>query len=253
MTTPRTRHTARLRQRRRRAQTRARWLALAVVIGVLATVTLLLTAFDGSGTDRVVTSPVSRPPVTSLLPDPQVLATVGNVRIQSPVAQGAVTAIGFHGSSEGLVLQPVGPQANEGLLARLWRRITGSTKSGLPWYQLESGTLRALDVGAARGTDVYSPVDGTVVAIRSHVVSGRKVGAEIELRPATAPSLVVTLGNVRPDRNLTVGANIAAGSSKLGRVVNIAALEEQALARYAGGDGNNVTIQVFPSATLLVP
>ena len=77
------------------------------------------------------------------------LATVGNVRIQSPVAQGGVTAVGFHGSDEGaLVLHPVGPQANEGLLARLWRRIRGSTSSGLGWYQLEGGEPRTLDVGA---------------------------------------------------------------------------------------------------------
>ncbi|GIU93735.1 MAG: hypothetical protein KatS3mg012_0192 [Gaiellaceae bacterium] len=251
--TPRSRHTARLRARRRRAQARARWLALTVVLAALTTVTLLLTAFDGTSRGRVATGPLASPPVVSLLPDPQVLATVGNVRIQSPIAQGAVTGIGFHGSSEGLALQPVGPQANEGLLARLWRRITGSTKTGLPWYRLESGTLRALDVGAPPGADVYSPVDGTVVAIRDHILAGRTVGAEIELRPTTAPSLVVTLANVRADRNLTVGANVAAGSSKLGRVVHIAALEEQALARYVPGDGNNVSIQVFPSATLLVP
>lgn len=253
VTTPRSRHAARLRARRRRAQTRARWLALAVVVGVLGVVTILLTAFDGSSTERVVAPAGPRPPVQSLLPDPQVLATVGNVRIQSPLARGSVTGIGFHGSSEGLALQPVGPQANEGLLARLWSRITGSTRSGLAWYQLDSGTLRALDVGAAPGADVYAPVDGTVVAIRSHVISGRKIGAEIELRPATAPSLVVTLSNVRPDRGLTVGANVAAGSSKLGRVVNIVTVEQQTLADYVAGDGNNVSIQVFPSASLLVP
>ena len=64
------------------------------------------------------------------------------------------------------MLQPVGPQANEGLLARLWHRITGSSRRGGAWYQLESGALRTLDAGAVAGTDVYSPVDGTVVAIR---------------------------------------------------------------------------------------
>ena len=145
------------------------------------------------------------------------LATVGNLRVQSPVAQGGVTAVGFHGAADGaLVLQPVGPQSNEGLLARLWHRITGSSRRGLAWYQLESGTLRTLDVGAVAGTDVYSPVDGTVVAIRDHVVSGRTVGAEIELRPTSAPSLVVAIENVKPDPALSVGANVAAGSSKLG-------------------------------------
>lgn len=255
MDTPRSRHAARLRANRRRAQARARWLALAVVVGIVGGVTLLLTAFGGGGGDP--TAAASRPaplPSTSTPPEPQILATVGNLRVQSPVARGGVTAVGFHGAADGaLVLQPVGPQANEGVLARLWRRITGSEKRGLPWYQLESGALRTLDVGAVAGTDVYSPVDGTVVAIRDHVVSGRVVGAEIELRPTSAPSLVVTVENVRPDPVLTVGANVAAGSSKLGTVVDIERYERQALAKYAADGGNNVSIKVHPSASLGVP
>jgi hypothetical protein len=252
MTTPRSRHAARLRASRRRAQARARWFALAATLGVLGVATLLLTAFDGSAAERSSSPPATAPlPVTAAPPEPLVLATVGNLRIQSPIAQGGVTAVGFHGSDEGpLVLQPVGPQANEGLVARLWRRITGSSKRGLAWYQLEGGELRTLDVGAVAGTDVYAPVDGTVVAIRDHLVSGRVVGAEIELRPTSAPSLVVQLENVRPDRSLTVGANVAAGSSKLGRVADIRRYERQALARHAADGGNNVAIQVYTSATL---
>ena len=189
--------------------------------------------------------------MTAVPPEPQVLATVGNLRLQSPVAQGGVTAVGFHGSEEGaLTLNPVGPQANEGLVARLWRRITGSSREGLAWYQLESGELRTLDVGAVAGTDVYSPVDGTVVAVRDRIVAGRVVGAEIELRPTMAPSLVVQIQNVRPDRALTVGANVAVGSSKLGRVVDISRFEQQSLGRFAADGGNNVAINVYPSATL---
>jgi len=252
MATPRSRHAARLRADRRRAQARARRFAIAVVIGVLAVATLALTAFDGESSPTV-----SRPaplPVTAAPPDAQVLATVGNLRVQSPVAQGGVTAIGFHGSEEGaLELKPVGPQQNEGLLARLWRRITGASKSGLAWYQLSGGPLRTLDVGAVAGTDVYSPVDGTVVAIRDQVVSGKVVGSEIELRPGSAPSLVVSIENVRPDPELSVGANVAAGASKLGVVTNISRYERQALRRYAAEGGNNVAIQVYPSATLGVP
>ena len=219
---------------------------------MLAVATLALTAFDSESSPAV-----SRPaplPVTSAPPDKQVLATVGNLRVESPVAQGGVTAVGFHGTSDGaLVLKPVGPQRNEGLLARLWRRITGASKSGLAWYQLSGGPLRTLDVGAVAGTDVYSPVDGTVVAIRDHVVSGKVVGAEIELRPTSAPSLVVSIQTVRPDPALSVGANVAAGSSKLGTVTNISRYEQQALERYAAENGNNVAIQVYPSATLGVP
>ncbi len=226
-----------------------------MVVGVLGIAVLLLTAFDENAADSSAGAPIPGPlPVTSAPPEPQVLATVGNLRVQSPVAQGGVTAVGFHGSDEGaLVLQPVGPQANEGLLARLWRQITGSSRRGLAWYQLESGALRTIDVGAVAGTDVYSPVDGTVIAIRDHLVSGRTVGAEIELRPTAAPSLVLALQNVRPDTALTVGANVAAGSSKLGRVADISRFEEQALARFAADGGNNVSIEVYPSATLGVP
>lgn len=252
-TTPRSRHAARLRADRRRAQARARRFAVAVVVGVLAVVTLALTAFDNQDSAPAVSRPAPLP-VTSAPPEPQILATVGNLRVQSPVAQGGVTAIGFHESEDGaLVLKPVGPQVNEGLIARLWRRITGATRSGLAWYQLSGGALRTLDVGAVAGTDVYSPVDGTVVAIRDRIVSGRRVGAEIELRPSLAPSLVVSIQNVRPDPVLSVGANVAAGSSKLGTVTDISRFETQALERYATDGGNNVAIEVFPSATLGVP
>jgi hypothetical protein len=224
-----------------------------VVIAVLAAVTLALTAFDGESAPPAVSRPAPAP-VTSAPPDAHVLATVGNLRVQSPVAQGGVTAIGFHGSEDGaLVLKPVGPQVNEGLLARLWRRITGAQRSGLAWYQLSGGPLRTLDVGAVAGTDVDSPVDGPVVALRDQVVSGRVVGSEIELRPSSAPSVVVSIQNVRPDPALTIGANVAAGSSKLGTVADISRFEQQALERYAADGGNNVSLEVFPSATLGVP
>src|SRR5437773_294718 len=146
MTTPRSRHAARLRASRRRAQARARWFVLAVAVTVLAVVTLAVTAF---GNDRSSSSPLAgapaSAPVTSAPPEPQVLATVGNLRIESPV---------------------------------------------------------------------------------------------------------VTLDNVSPDPALSVGANVAAGSSKLGSVVNVASVEKQALAAYAPDRGNNVAIEVFPSATL---
>ena len=252
--TPRSRHAARLRASRRRAQARARWFVILVAVAVLAVVTLAVTAFGDEGTGgSPVASTATSAPVVAAPPEPQILATVGNLRVHSPVAQGGITAVGFHGSADGaLVLQPVGPQANEGLLARLWHRITGSTRKGLGWDQLEGGALRTLSVGAVAGTDVYSPVDATVIAIRDRIIAGQRIGSQIELRPSSAPSLVVSLQNIEPDPALTVGSNVAAGSSQLGSVVNVAGIERQALARYAPDRGNNVTVEVFPSATLAV-
>src|SRR3990172_5040446 len=99
VTTPRSRHAARLRARRQRAQARARWLALAVVVAVLLVATLAVTAFSGNGPSGATTvSGPSSGPVTTPPPEPLVLATVGNLRVQSPIAQEGVTTVGFHGS-----------------------------------------------------------------------------------------------------------------------------------------------------------
>ena len=189
MASPRSRQAARVRERRRRAQRRARRLVALSLIGVLGLITLLLTAF-GSGSSRtavpivVQTIPAN---AEAVRPRPQMLATIGNLQIQLPVAAPALTAIGFHGTSDGsLSLQPVGRQANEGILARLWRRIAGARRDTPRWYQLEGGPpgTNVLDVGTAPGTDVYAPVDGSVVAVRKLVVGGRRIGSRIDLRPS---------------------------------------------------------------------
>ena len=128
MATPRSRRAARHRARRRRAQHRARRLAVIGIVAALALVTLILTAF-GSGSPGTVSTTITPPVAVGVQPEPDVLATVGNLQIKLPVAGGAVTAIGFHGAGAGaLELSPVGRQLNEGVLARLWRRIAGSSQ-----------------------------------------------------------------------------------------------------------------------------
>jgi len=218
------------------------------IVAALAIVTLILTAF-GSGSSR----PVAAPTVVAAAgvpPEPQVLATVGNLQIKLPIAAEAGTAIGFHGAEGGAMeLSPVGRQVNEGLLARLWRRIAGSAQKGPVWFQLDGGAnTEVLDVGAMPGTDVYSPVDGTVASISDFVVDGRVFGSRIDVRPSASPSLIVTLSHLEPDPSLTVGSPVLASASKLGTVVDVAAVERQALAKHAGGRGNNVAIEVHPAA-----
>src|SRR4029450_9307656 len=127
-------------------------------------------------------------------PLPQIVATVGTVQLQLPVAQTAVTAIGYHQAGNGsLALDPVGRQGNAGLFARIWHRLAGTKENRLVWYQLRGdrgpGTS-ALAVGAAPGTDVYAPVDGTVVGITDFVLSNRSYAARIDIRTKPAPSVV---------------------------------------------------------------
>ncbi|HET8742578.1 MAG TPA: hypothetical protein VFM41_08135 [Gaiella sp.] len=254
MASPRSRQAARVRERRRRAQRRARRLVIGCALAALGVVTLLLTAF-GSGGSAGPPEPAGFTAVpaasdAAVRPVPQALATIGNLGIQLPVAAASLTGIGFHGASDGsLSLQPVGRQANEGLLARLWRHIAGAGRDWPRWYQLEGGPpgTNVLDVGTAPGTDVYAPVAGSVVAVTKLVIGGKQVGSRIDLRPTRAPSVMVSVLNVRPDPSITVGTPVLAASSKLGTAVDVAAVERQALAAHTPDDGNNISIAAYPA------
>ena len=106
-----------------------------------------------------------------------------------------------------------------------------------------------LDVGAGAGTDVFSPVDGVVVAIDELVIDGRVRGARIDIEPADAPSLVVSVSRVRPDPSVSVGSPVGASSSRLGAMLDLAHLERQELARFTQDAGNHVSIDVRPAPT----
>src|SRR2546427_2584890 len=103
---------------------------------------------------------IRRPPRSTLFPYTTLFRSL-------PIEATHVTAIGFHSAGDGtLALVPVGRQGNEGLFARLGHRLFGGGGAGPTWYQLSGGQgpeTGGVDIGAAAGTNVYSPVDGTIV------------------------------------------------------------------------------------------
>jgi hypothetical protein len=226
------------------------------VLGIAILVTLFVTAFGSGSTGPIA---LSGPAAAARLvpagpPGPQVIATQGALRLQLPISRSRVTAIGYHASGDGaLALDPFGRQANEGVFTRVAHRVFGGGGSGLPYYELGGSAgpaTSALDVGAATGTDVYSPVDGTIVGLSPFVLNGERHGVRLELQPAGAPSIVVTLTQLQPDPALTVGSTVTSGTSKVGTVLDLSRVERQALARYTQDAGNHVTLQVFPAGTL---
>jgi hypothetical protein len=243
------------RAKRRRDVRRARLNALLALLAIAVVVTLSLTAFSGGApTDRVsLVIPAARL-LPAGPPSPQVVATQGTLRLQLPVARSQVTAIGYHGAGEAsLALEPVGRRGNAGFFTRLVHKLFGGGGGGLKYYALDGGTGPAtgeLDVGAAPGTDVYSPVDGTIVGLTPFVIDGRPYGQRIEIQPSDAPSVVVALTNLKPDPSLTVGSTVAATTSRLGTIIDLSGIERQALARYTQDAGNHVAVSVRPSATL---
>ena len=206
-------------------------------------VALALVAFSSASSRPV---PVSAPALTlpSAKPSPEIVALRGPVRLQLPIAQARVTAIGYSAATGALSLAPVGHQANEGIVSRVVHGIFGGGGGDPRWYQLGGGGTNALDVGALAGTDVYAPVDGVVAAIRPFVVMGKQYGVEIAIQPQSSPSLVVAVTQLAADPSLTVGSAVVSGATKLGTVVDLASVERQALAQYTNDGGNHVTIEV---------
>ena len=203
-------------------------------------VTLLLTAF-GSGGSSTAEPPIPLDAVadaTALSPQPRVLATIGNLHLQLPVAARVADRDRVPRHERRLALAAAGRAAGErgpprpalaprSPVQRQRRPRAGtSSRAGPPGRT-------SLDVGAAPGTDVYAPVEGSVVAVGDLVIGGRNVGSRIDLRPSRSPSVMVSVLNVQPDPAIAVGSPVLAASSKLGTAVNLAAVEKQALAAHA--------------------
>jgi hypothetical protein len=252
---------ARRRQREeaRAKARRARRTAALVVVAAGCLVALLLIVF-GRGGDTVVT--ITGPaPAARLLPagppQPEIVATQETLRIQLPVNQSRVTAIGYHASGTlALPLDPVGTQANAGLAERLIRKLFGSSGSDVRYYVLGGGAGPAtggLDIGAPVDTDVYAPVDGTVIAITDNVVNGTVYGVSIDLQPSGSSGVVVTLTNLRPDPALGVGSTVSSAKTKIGRILDLSEVERAGLARYTQDNGQHVHIEVHPATALTSP
>ncbi len=247
---PSSRPKGRRRVDRHRARTarRARRVALLILLSAVFLVALGLTAFGGTTKTKRVSAIIPGPSQATTAqtrPATEIVAQRGTLSLQLPISQSRLTAIGYHTAGDGaLSLDPVGHQANEGVVQRVVHGIFGGGDASPKWYQLAGGGTSALDVGAPIGSDVYSPVDGSVVAIRPFVVEGKKYGSEIDIQPQTTPSLVVAVTQLVADPALTVGTSVVSGATKLGRVADLAAIERQALARYTNDAGNHVTLEV---------
>ena len=228
---------------------------VALALGIL--VILAVAAFRPDGRPSI--GPPSPASATRLLPPPPptglAIAQYGRLRVASPVNESVVTAVGYHGAgNDALPFEPVGRQANVGAATRVLHRIFGGGGSGgVVYYQLGGGqgpSTGAVDVGAAPGTDVYSPTDGTIVGLRDYVLNGKKYGSVIDIEPAGEPSVVLSVSHVQVDPSLTVGSPIAASTSRIGRLVDLSRAEHLALARYTRDAGNYVELVLRPAGSV---
>jgi hypothetical protein len=238
---------------------RSRRTAALLVAACVSLVLLLLTAFGTGG----VASGVARGPAPAgrLLPAgpplAQVVALQDTLRIQMPINQTRITAIGYHAAgSDVLPLEPVGSQENAGILKRFFNRLFGQNGSEIRYYQLDGGIgpqTGGLDIGAPVETDVYSPVDGSVMAMSDLIVNGKAYGVRIDIQPSGSPGVVITVENLKPDPALTVGSAVSSGRTKIGRVIDLSSVEQAALARHTQDKGQHVHIEVHAASGLASP
>ncbi len=243
-------------RRTSRSASHARRRAILIAIGAGILVILAVAAFRPDGKPAVGSStPAS---ATRLLPPPPPtglsIATYGRLHIASPVNEDVVTAIGYHGAGDdALPFAPVGRQANAGVVTRVFHKLVGGGGGGISYYLIgggEGASTGALDVGAAPGTDVYAPTDGTIVGLRDYILNGTKYGSVIDIQPTGEPSVVLSVSHLRADPALTVGSMISESTSKIGTVVDLSGAERLALARHTRDAGNYVELVLAPAGSV---
>lgn len=255
-----------LEEERRRSRS-ARLVALATVAAVSAIVVLVWfvgllgreVVRDGAA-DAGLTG-ATRASATPVLPagppDPQRLASVvvernePGLELQVPIRKEAITGIGFGPRHERdvLELEPAGRRANLAWGKRLVERFLATSPPGdLVWFRLGDGTPSMATVGAAPHTDVYAPIDATVVAINELVVDGERRGDIVQLQPLGDAQTLVVVRGLDPVEGLAVGQKVVNGSDQIGTVHPVPASATMPLAAYTHDSGSGVDLYVRRAA-----
>ena len=188
-------------------------------------------------------------------------AGVGSIDLYLPIDPLAITALAFHQASgdraqsmTALVPDVPDPAAvdPEALAAQMAEAAdSGDVWGGVCLRLWRSGRGgepdTAADVGAAPGTDVFSPVTGTIIEVRPYLLYEKHDDIEIHIRPDGAEDLDVVLIHVT-DASVAVGDRVVGGVTRIAAVRQMSGLIELQLAGYTGDGGYHVHMQVNRAA-----
>lgn len=227
-------------------------LAGAVVVLVLIWIIAMFSR-EVIAPSAVLTAHRPVPPVGA--PAPQTLASVvpeasePSLRLQVPIRRNAITAIGYshRNDDHALELEPSGNRGNEAWGARWFRRFLATqAPSDLRWFALgRSGEPPTMvTVGAAVGTDVYAPLNGTVIAVSPYVIDGSVAGQVVQIQPLGDADTVIVMRDIDAAAGLSVGQGVSASSTLVGTVRDMPDGLERPLARYTHDSGPAVELYV---------
>ena len=220
-------------------------ISAAIPVIVVAVLALVLGAMGGGASEAAgpLASPVPSPDLGSGARPPElVIAAAEGVRVHIPVDPERVTAMAFH---------PIDDSSGVELKATGTVRIHQAPREG------RAGPATAgLDVGAPVGTTVYAPVDGVIASVSDYMVFGKVEGYEITITPAVAASglvLRVTHLDEPPDGvRPSVGTQVRAGVTELGRVRDFAPVAQQELSQFTADSGNHVDLSLVRTEAALI-
>ncbi len=200
--------------------------------------------------------PVVKPTAPVAEPTPY-FAQHGSVKLRLPVAVNDLTEVGFHQAAyryavklstklpdadsakakkEGGTGRDKASQAESadawliGNVLRMWRSRPGKPNT-------------AADVGAKAGTQVVSPVDGTVLLVKQYDLYGKDADYELHIRPDDGPTLDLVMIHIE-DPVVKAGDRVSAGITPLGKIRKLSDRIKHQLAHYTGEAGNHTHLQL---------
>lgn len=186
------------------------------------------------------------------------IAQCSGVDLRSPIAPADLTGVLFHQASYryGLVMTTELPEADAekaedtGMSRVNKEQVEGNwlDAEAMHFWRMADSTEMdtSIDVGAAAGTVVRSPVTGTVVLVKDYDLYGEVPDIEIHIQPDGRPDLDVVLIHTT-DPLVKAGDKVEAGVTEISHVRDIAKdLDDVQLAFYTPEDdpGNHTHVQV---------
>ncbi len=236
----------RLRRDSRRKQIRRRRAGALVIVATLSLLAVWLAYALPADTPARIPAAAAHPTFAEKASVDRrvVVATVGEVEILLPVALEDTTAVGYHAAdrSDSVAFSPQGERASGGgLTQKLADLFKGG--GGLAYYLMgqgdDAGATGALDVGAVPGAEVFSPVDGKVVAIEHTVIAGKYKDVQLQIRVADDPTLLLIVSHLA-EPAVDLGDTVTHGDTLLGSVRGYPAGVTQELSRFTSDAGDHV-------------
>jgi murein DD-endopeptidase MepM/ murein hydrolase activator NlpD len=251
------RHDELIRRKQRRAKVyRRRRIRFGVgfVVFCLAVAAAIVIATNGGSASLVspesvlaIASPSASSPVAVDGTTYPAFARLGDRNLTLPIAAGDATIIAYQPISDerALALTPVGEQANANAVVSFFRGIFAG-EAPVRYYQLKGeGNVptNSVLIGAPAGSPITAPVSGTVTGVKEYKLYGKYDDVQISIRLEDLSGVTVSL-MFASDPAVSIGQQVSAGKTQLGKVRECPPELGGVLATYTHDSGSHVHLKV---------